>query len=383
MEFLNIQITINMKRRKKMERNKFSLAITAIVTPFKNDGSIDWETLQKNIAFQFQEGINGIVAAGTTGESATLSQQEHIAFLKDFKRIFQEVKLSVIRETSEESNNLPILIGGCGSNCTEEAIAYTKVAFEAGYGCALLVDCYYNGPSSLELRENYYRIIAKKFPNFPLIPYIIPGRTGCALSPGDLATLVGEYPNFVAVKEASGDLSRMREIRTLLPCFPILSGDDNKTFELMTSLSITASGVISVISNIAPNAVQLMCNMIAREEFSEARAIDEALAPLSNAVTIEHIRYEKDENDTPIKDKVRNPVPVKAMMYILGMISSPFCRQPLGKLHPNAVEKIKEALTAVWDNNPKILQPIEGFFKVSISERIKDKSLYKELIYVE
>ena len=149
-----------------------------------------------------------------------------------------------------------LTIAGTGSNSTQEAIDGTAHAQDIGVNCVLLVDPYYNGPSSMEIRREYIEPIAHQFPEVQVIPYIIPGRTGTQLYPQDLAVLHQQYPNVRCVKEATGDLKNMELTRQLCgEDFDILSGDDDKTYTMMISPDIAASGVISVVSNVAPSAV--------------------------------------------------------------------------------------------------------------------------------
>jgi len=345
---------------------------TALVTPFKEDGSIDWPGLKRNIEFQISQEITGLVPVGTTGESPTLTSGEH------FK---------VVATTVGIGRERVFVLAGSGSNSTEEAINYTRSAQSQGCQGALLVDCYYNGPSSLELREEYYARVAKEFPDFPIVPYVIPGRTGCALLPEDLAILAARCPNVCAVKEATGDLERMRRTRELVPSdFYIISGDDDKTFEMMTDPKIGASGVISVISNIAPAAVQLMCQMISAGDTLAAERIKQALEPLFKLVTVTCERKEEAEflvlgMEIPtLKDKFRNPLPVKTMMQGLGMPAGP-CRPPLGRMTFEGVEIVRKALQRVWRQSPEILQPIEEFYSLNISERLADDSIWRALSY--
>ena len=226
-----------------MERLKFEGAWTALATPFREDGKIDWEGFEKNVKFQISQGISGLVPTGTTGESPTLGWEEHN---------------EVIAKTIQFAKKKCYVMAGTGSNSTEEALAGTKYAVDSGADAVLLVDCYYNGPSSLELRKEYHGAIAKEFPAIQVVPYIIPGRTGTSMSPEDLAILSKEFSNVRAVKEATGDLERMIRTRQLVGNdFDILSGDDDLTFEMMARPGIRASGVVSVISNVSPSQPRL------------------------------------------------------------------------------------------------------------------------------
>jgi len=347
-------------------------AFTAMVTPFKENGAIDWEGFEKNIEFQISQGIKGLLPVGTTGESPTITFEEHalmIARAADFvgKRVF--------------------VLAGAGSNATRDALHHAKTSQEAGCDGILLVDCYYNGPSSLELRKEYYEPIAKEFPELVVVPYIIPGRTGCALAPEDLAILAFRYLNVSAVKEATGDLERMKKTRKLVPIsFKIFSGDDDKTFSMMTDGEIRAEGVISVISNIAPAAVEKMCKLIKDGNTPEAEKVKVALDPLFGLVTVKAERRESlpieslSEDDLVIVDKFRNPLGIKTMMRGLGMPAGP-CRRPLGKMTEGGIEIVRNALWEVWQENTWILRPIQEFYGVDIAVRIADNKTWQELAY--
>ena len=169
----------------------FSGCYTALITPMNSNRQVDYEGLGRLVDFQIQEGVKGILAVGTTGESPTLDWNEHS---------------KVIEKIHEYSSNRCLTIAGTGSNSTQEAIEGTEHAQNAGIKCVLLVDPYYNGPSSMEIRREYVEPIAHQFPEVQVIPYIIPGRTGTQLYPQDLAILHQQYPNVRCVKEATGDL---------------------------------------------------------------------------------------------------------------------------------------------------------------------------------
>ncbi|MCK4436511.1 4-hydroxy-tetrahydrodipicolinate synthase [bacterium] len=351
-----------------MERlKKFEGAWTALVTPFREDGKIDWEGFEKNIKFQTSRGISGLVPTGTTGESPTLGWEEHNLFTT---------------KTIQFASKKCYVMAGTGSNSTKEAIAGTKYAVEAGADAVLLVDCYYNGPSSLELRKEYHGAVAKEFPSIQVVPYIIPGRSGTALSPEDLAILSKEFSNVRAVKEATGDLKRMIRTRQLVGNdFDILSGDDERTFEMMARPGIRASGVVSVMSNVAPKAIG---EMVRRTLAGDSKGGDlrDALSPLFNIVTVKV----KDERTFPdgskfaVEDKFRNPLPVKTLMNGLGMPAGP-CRRPLGKMSPHGVRVVRNAARTVWKKNPEILKPIEDAYGVKIEERLEKDKYWDKLHY--
>lgn len=238
---------------------RFSGAYTAIITPFEGGRAVDWPCLRSLVEFQRSQGITGIVPAGTTGESPTLTWDEHN---------------KVIETVFEIAGSGLETIAGTGSNSTDEALEATRHVAHLGIKAALLVDPYYNGPSSLEVRREYYEPIAGAFPEVQLVPYIIPGRTGTQLLPQDLGILSKNYHNISGVKEATGNLDNARIARNYCgPDFSIISGDDDKTLSLMSDQAIMSSGVISVVSNIVPKPVQGMVQAAVRKDWEEARRL--------------------------------------------------------------------------------------------------------------
>jgi 4-hydroxy-tetrahydrodipicolinate synthase len=324
---------------------------------------IDYEGLRNLVEFQVKEGVSGILAVGTTGESPTLDWNEHN---------------KVTERIHEYAGEKCLTIAGTGSNSTQEAIEGTAHAQHAGINCVLLVDPYYNGPSSLEIRREYVEPIAKQFPEVQVIPYVIPGRTGTQLLPQDIALLHADYPNVSAVKEATGDLENMRLTRKLCGAyFAILSGDDDKTYAMMTAPDIAAAGVISVTSNIAPRAIADLTHYILDGNLTEANQLAQILQPLFAIVTV------KTQEQTlfgPVTCKARNPLAYKTLMNVLGMPSGP-CRQPLGKMTRNGLEIVLSNTRKVYENHPEILKPIEDFFAVDLMERLYNEKFWQGLYY--
>ncbi|MBR9981492.1 MAG: 4-hydroxy-tetrahydrodipicolinate synthase [Desulfatitalea sp.] len=339
---------------------------TALATPFTPDGMrIDQKGLEQLIAFQIANGITGILAVGTTGESPTLGWNEHNAVVDTVARLCRDNCLS---------------IAGAGSNNTQEALNATEHAAKRQVDAVLLVDPYYNGPSSLEIRREYVAPIAARFPGMEIIPYVIPGRTGAQLLPEDLALLNQAHPNVSGVKEATADLNNMR--RTRACCgddFLILSGDDAMTFDMMTDPAIAAAGVISVASNIAPGAVSQLVAKLMTGDREGASALLEGLAPLFSLVTV------KTTESTPhgeVVCRARNPLALKTLMRLLGMPSGP-CRPPLGKMTRKGLDVVLAAGRKMWTDHPEILQPIETFFGVTIADRLDDPQYQEGLYYSE
>lgn len=342
---------------------RFSGAYTASITPFDAGKSVDWAGLRALVDFQRTQGITGIVPAGTTGESPTLTWDEHN---KVMETVFEAAGSSL--ET----------IAGTGSNSTDEALEATRHISNWGIRAALLVDPYYNGPSSLEIRREYYEPIAEAFPEVQLIPYIIPGRTGTQLLPQDLGILSANYQNISGVKEATGNLDNARLTRNYCgQNFSIMSGDDDKTLSLMSDQAVACSGVISVVSNITPRPVQEMVQAALRKDWQEAQRLATALQPLFALVTV---KTEESTSYGPVSVRARNPLPVKTMMQLLGMTAGP-CRSPLGRVTKGGFQALLRGLRAVWAANPEMLEPIERAFDVSVADRLQMPQYWENLTY--
>ncbi len=347
--------------------HRFRHCYTALVTPMADDEgrTVDYASLQRLVEFQIAGGVSGILAVGTTGESPTLNWEEHS---------------EVIVKTAEFASGRCVVIAGTGSNSTRECLASTHHVVEHGIEAILLVEPYYNGPSSIEIRKEYMAPVARAFPDVQVIPYVIPGRTGTQLLPEDLAILHSEFPNVRTVKEASADLDNMRRTRKLCGAdFDILSGDDNLTLAMMTDKAVGASGVVSVVSNVAPAAVQRMTQAVLEGKDEEAQRLAGALRPLFDIVTV------KTREGSPYGErlcKARNPLPVKTLMLLLGMPVGPV-RRPLGKMTRAGLETVVSAAQKVWTNAPDILEPLGKAFDVDIEERLSDPAFRRGLCYDE
>ncbi len=283
----------------------FSGAIVAIVTPFK-EGKVDESALRELIEFQIANGTDGIVPCGTTGESSTLSHDEHDR---------------VIEITIDAAKKRVPVIAGTGSNSTTEALRLTKHAHEAGADGALMVCPYYNRPTQEGLYQ-HFKIIAESVP-IPIVPYNIPSRTGVNLMPETVARLA-KISNIVGIKEASGSLKQMQDVISLCgKKFAVLSGDDFFTFPL---LSIGGKGVISVVSNIVPADMAAMIDSFVAGEIKKAEEMHHRLVPLIDSLFIE-----------------TNPVPVKAALSMMGKISYDV-RLPMYKMSDGNYEKLKAVM---------------------------------------
>jgi 4-hydroxy-tetrahydrodipicolinate synthase len=340
----------------------FSGCYTALITPMNQNHQVDYEGLQQLVDFQLENGVKGILAVGTTGESPTLEWNEH----------------NKVIEKIHEFAGKTQTIAGTGSNSTQETIEATAHAKNVGVRNVLLVDPYYNGPSSLEIRREYVEPVASKFPEVQVIPYIIPGRTGTQLLPQDLAVLHQQYPNVSCVKEATGNIENMELIRKLCgENFDILSGDDDKTHTMMISPDIGSSGVISVVSNIAPSTVADMVHYVIDGNEEAASVIAQALQPLFDIVTV---KTQEQTAFGPVACKARNPLAYKTLMSVLGMPSGP-CRQPLGKMTRTGLEVVLANARKVYDANPQILKPIADYFDVNLKDRLYNPKYTEGLFY--
>ena len=230
----------------------------------------------------------------------------------------------------------------------------------------------------MEIRREYIEPIARQFPEIQVIPYIIPGRTGTQLYPQDLATLHKQYSNVRCVKEATGDLKNMELTRQLCGGdFDILSGDDDKTYTMMISPDIGASGVISVVSNVVPSAVVDMVHYLLDGNEEAASVIAQALQPLFSLVTV---KTQEQTPYGPVTCKARNPLAYKTLMNVLGMPSGP-CRQPLGKMSRAGLEVVLTNVRKVYETNPQILQPIADYFNVDLKDRLYNAKYIEGLYY--
>lgn len=288
---------------------KFEGCFTAIVTPFQGTGlktPVDWEAYEGMLRFQDANGIAGIVACGTTGESPTLSHVEHC---------------QVIEKTVEIAKS--VTIAGTGSNSTWEAVEMTKDAFDVGAHATLQVCPYYNKPSQEGLFRHFGAIAEAV--DLPMILYNIPGRSSKEIAPSTMARLAEEYSNVIGVKEATGEPEVWREIRG--KCgrdFLILSGNDSDTYQLMKDYN--ARGVVSVASNFAPKELAAFTRLGLEGRFREMGAEHKRLEELFDVIFI----------DT-------NPIPVKEVMNYLGMKAGGF-RLPMCEISPENKVRLLETI---------------------------------------
>ncbi|MEX1199469.1 MAG: 4-hydroxy-tetrahydrodipicolinate synthase [Methylophaga sp.] len=292
----------------------FSGSMVALVTPMRADGSVDSESLRKLVEFHIDNGTDGIVAVGTTGESATLSVEEHC---------------DVIRQIVEQVNGRIPVIAGTGANSTTEAIELSEYARDLGVAAVLLVVPYYNRPTQQGLYL-HFKTIAEAV-DIPQILYNVPSRTACDLSPETVGRLA-KIKNIIGIKEATGDVRRVQLIKDLVDAdFELYTGEDGNTVDFILA---GGCGVISVTANIAPKLMHEMCVAAMAGDADKARQINDKLAPLH--------RYLFSES---------NPIPVKWALHEMGLIPSGI-RLPMTVLSEQFHQPVRDALAAAGVLNP-------------------------------
>lgn len=281
-------------------------SLVALVTPMLEDGSVDTDSLAKLVEFHIENGTDGIVAVGTTGESATLDEQEHCG---------------VVRQVVDMTAGRVPVIAGTGSNSTREAIALTRCAKQAGADACLLVTPYYNKPTQEGLYQ-HYKAVAEAI-DIPQILYNVPGRTAVDMQTATVVRL-SSISNIVGIKEATGDIGRARDI--LRQCgegFALYSGDDATGMECMLA---GGHGVISVTSNVAPRAMHDMCVAAMAGDRAKAEPINDRLMGLHTKLFVE-----------------ANPIPVKWALYEMGLIPKGI-RLPLTFLSGEQHDIVRQAM---------------------------------------
>ncbi|HTF95956.1 MAG TPA: 4-hydroxy-tetrahydrodipicolinate synthase [Cellvibrio sp.] len=283
-------------------------SMVALVTPMHADNSLDWAALHKLVDWHLEQGTHAIVAVGTTGESATLNVDEHLA---------------VIKKVVDQVNGRIPVIAGTGANSTAEAVELTQAAKDVGADACLLVTPYYNKPTQEGLVLHHTHIA--RAVAIPQILYNVPGRTGVDMKPETVLRLTG-IPNIIGIKEATGDLARAKLLIDESPKdFAIISGDDATAVDLIL---LGGKGDISVTANVVPAAIARMCELALAGKAEEARAINENLLPLHTAMFVES-----------------NPIPVKWAVEQLGLIQSGI-RLPLTRLSEQYHQQAKTAMLA-------------------------------------
>ncbi len=306
----------NDPKKSSLKENRFTTraamklrgTITALITPFSNQ-QLDEEGLVRNIRYQIDQGVSGILVLGTTGEAATLLPEEQM-----------RVMSIAIREAK---GKVPVLIG-TGHNCTKRTIEKTKKAKDLGADLVLIVTPYYNKPTQEGIYCHFEAIATHV--EIPIIVYNVPGRTGTNI---ELSTLmrIADLPNVIGVKEASGNIGQASDIIQVLserdPPFTVLSGDDALTLPMM---ALGANGVISVVSNLIPAQVVSLVQAALQGQFDQARKKHYQLLPLFKAAFIE-----------------TNPMPIKTAMNLCGMAAGE-CRLPLSSMLPDNQYQLRQLL---------------------------------------
>jgi 4-hydroxy-tetrahydrodipicolinate synthase len=284
----------------------FEGVYTALITPFSDSG-VDWEALERHIENQINGGVDGVVPMGTTGESPTLSFQEHEAFIHRVVKIV---------------NGRIKVIAGTGANSTKEAIWLTKGAMDAGVDAVLSVNPYYNKPTQKGLIAHFESI--DRACNIPVILYNIPGRSGVNFLPESVKELLDRTEHVAAMKEASGDVAQMMKLIELCGSrLTVLSGDDNL---LLPLLAVGGKGVISVLSNLLPADMKKVVTLFNEGRYEECRDLFYRLLPLCRAMFLE-----------------TNPIPIKAAMEMTGVCSGEL-RLPMTSLSDSNREILKQRL---------------------------------------
>ena len=283
----------------------FSGSMVALVTPFKN-GQVDWPSLEALVEFHMENGTNGIVPCGTTGESATLSHDEHD---------------EVIRIVIKTVNKRVPVIAGTGSNSTDEAVRLTRAAEKSGADGALMISPYYNRPTQEGIYQHYKKVASAV--GIPIIVYNIPGRTGSKIEPETLARLA-EIKNIAGVKEATGSVDQAIDvIRLCGDRLAVYSGEDSLIYSLM---SLGGKGVISTVANVAPKQTAQLAQACLAGRWDEARKMQFQLIPLIRSLFIE-----------------TNPIPVKTALALMGKCSGEL-RLPMTPMAEGNLKRLKVAL---------------------------------------
>ncbi len=282
-------------------------AMTALITPFKY-GKVDFNSYEKLIKRQIANGIDAIVPVGTTGESATLSHEEHQDCIK--------MAVEICKGTSVK------VLAGAGSNSTREAIRLAQFAETNGADGILSVTPYYNKPTQEGLYQHFASIA--KSVSIPVLLYNVPGRTGCDLLPSTVERLRVDFDNIYGIKEATGSMARTVELISKNPDFAVISGDDMINYPI---LSYGGQGVISVTSNLLPNLIAKLTHFAMEGEYKKAKELNDALFEINSVLFCES-----------------NPIPIKAAMHMAGLIEELEYRLPLVPPSKENMKKIESVL---------------------------------------
>jgi len=290
-----------------MDKNIIIGAMTALVTPFKNS-KLDEENYEKLIKRQIANGIDAVVPVGTTGESATLTHEEHRACI--------EIAVSVCKNTKVK------VLAGAGSNATHEAVSLAQFASKQGADGILSVTPYYNKPTQEGLYL-HYKALAQSV-DIPVLLYNVPSRTSCEIHTSTAIRLFRDFPNIYGIKEASGNIDKCVDLLANEPKMILISGDDAINYPI---LSNGGKGVISVTSNLLPDKISLLTHQALDENYKQAKKINDELYAINKILFCES-----------------NPIPIKAAMFIAGLLSSLEYRLPLCKPCKENLKKIEETM---------------------------------------
>ncbi len=282
-------------------------AMTALITPFKY-GKVDFEAYEKLIKRQIENKIDAVVPVGTTGESATLTHEEHQECIKAAVSVCKGTKVKVV--------------AGAGSNSTREAISLAQFAEANGADAILSVTPYYNKPSQEGLYQ-HFASIAKSI-SIPVMLYNVPGRTGADLLPQTVKRLTEDFDNIYAIKEATGSMARTVELLSQNPNLSVISGDDMINYPILAN---GGKGVISVTSNILPNEIAALVHFALNKEFEKAKSINDHLFEINRDLFCES-----------------NPIPIKAAMHIAGLLDNLEYRLPLVPPSKENMKKLENTL---------------------------------------
>jgi 4-hydroxy-tetrahydrodipicolinate synthase len=282
-------------------------AMSALITPFK-DGKLDTQTYEKLIIRQIESGMDGVVPVGTTGESATLTHSEH--------RDCIDIAVNVCKGRDVK------VLAGAGSNSTSEAVDLAKFAKSRGADGILVVTPYYNKPSQEGLYQHYKAIV--KAANIPTMLYNVPGRTGVDLEPSTVSRLFREFSDIYSIKEATGSMARAVELLSKDPKLALISGDDGINYPL---LSNGGKGVISVTGNLLPDMISDLTHRVMNGDFTGARDLNNKLYDINSILFCES-----------------NPIPIKAAMYLAGLIPTLEYRLPLTRPSDDNLKKIEKVV---------------------------------------
>lgn len=287
----------------------FTGAGVALVTPFREDESVNYEKLSELIEEQIKKGTDALIICGTTGEASTLSHEEHVEVI--------DYAVKAVK------GRIPV-VAGTGSNCTETAVYLSKEAEKSGADGLLIVTPYYNKATQKGL-ITHYTMVAESV-SLPIIMYNVPGRTGCNILPETAVTLAKNVKNIVGIKEATGNLSQVARLMALADgCIDLYSGNDD---QIVPILSLGGKGVISVLSNVAPAQTHEICARYFAGDADGSRKMQLEAIPLIDALFCEV-----------------NPIPVKEAMNLMGKQAGPL-RRPLSPMEPQNKERLEKAMKA-------------------------------------